>query len=242
MSRKNRKKNKQKRDAKCREGQEDPDPKARSLRGCAHEGIYQERGRTHRRILTEKSRSIGQPSLQCHSAQSAGSHGPGRAQHAGGYSESFSSPTTREKEVKLAQHKGKYTDYIEVESLGIRLGATNMAFKLLGAFKGAEESQEKKTVDCIIVDMPRPEWPEQTNVTPSNGNSPQKKEELENAKAPAAAIQSKIPARRIEACGLRAEPGPALLCCSGFSGAILSPCMSSTLTRNGWTQLATLRT
>ena len=69
-------------------------------------------------------------------------------------------PLLHAKEVKLAQHKGKYTDYIEVESLSIRLGATNMAFKLLGAFKGAEESQEK-TVDCIVVDMPRPEWPDE---------------------------------------------------------------------------------
>jgi hypothetical protein len=34
-----------------------------------------------------------------------------------------------------------------------------MAFELLGAFKGAEESQEKKTVEYIVVDMPQQKWP-----------------------------------------------------------------------------------
>jgi hypothetical protein len=50
---------------------------------------------------------------------------------------------------------------VELEDNGIRLRATRMAFELLGAFKGANEAQEKKTVDYIGVDMPTQKWPDE---------------------------------------------------------------------------------
>jgi hypothetical protein len=77
-------------------------------------------------------------------------------------------------EVKLAQHEGQFTDYVELEAPGIRLGATRMAFELLGALPPKDPILvEKTTVDYIVVDMPQQVWPE-TDGTPLNGPAPRK--------------------------------------------------------------------
>jgi hypothetical protein len=70
-------------------------------------------------------------------------------------------PLLHAQTVKLAQHEGKFTDYVELEDNQIRLGATRMAFELLGAFKGANESAEKRAIDYIVVDVPMQKWPDE---------------------------------------------------------------------------------
>jgi hypothetical protein len=62
---------------------------------------------------------------------------------------------------KLAQHEGQFTDYVELEDNRIRLGATRIAFELLGAFEGVNESAEKRAIDYIVVDMPMQKWPDE---------------------------------------------------------------------------------
>jgi hypothetical protein len=70
-------------------------------------------------------------------------------------------PLLHSKITKLAQHEGEFTDYVELENDAIRMKATITAFMLLGAFKGANEAQEKKTVEYIVVDMPQQKWPDE---------------------------------------------------------------------------------
>jgi hypothetical protein len=89
-------------------------------------------------------------------------------------------PLLHATEVKLAQHEGQFTDYVELDALGIRLGATRMAFELLGAFPPEDPVlAAKSTVEVIVVDMPEQQWPDAINATPSNVNKP---EELASAK------------------------------------------------------------
>lgn len=77
-------------------------------------------------------------------------------------------PLLHATEMKFAQNKGEFTDYVEVGALGIRLCATRMALELLGAFPREDPVlASKKTVDFIIMDMPRPQRPE-IDVTPTN--------------------------------------------------------------------------
>jgi hypothetical protein len=86
-------------------------------------------------------------------------------------------PLLHATEVKLAQHEGQFTDYVELDALGIRLGATRMAFELLGAFPPEDPVlAAKSTVDVIVVDMPEQQWPDAIKVTPSNGNPSQIKD------------------------------------------------------------------
>jgi hypothetical protein len=65
-------------------------------------------------------------------------------------------PLLQATEVKLAQHKGQFTDFVELEDNTTRLVATNMAFKLLGAYPAEDPVlAAKSTVDVIICDLPR---------------------------------------------------------------------------------------
>jgi hypothetical protein len=99
-------------------------------------------------------------------------------------------PLLNATEVKLAQHEGQFTDYVELEALGIRLAATRMALELLAAFHPEDPAlAAKTTVDVIIMDMPRPQRPE-IDVTPTNGN---KQKELANAKASAGPVKDPRP-------------------------------------------------
>lgn len=94
-------------------------------------------------------------------------------------------PLLHAEETRLAQNEGEYTDAIDLADNQVRLGATRMAFELLGAFKQANEFSEKRTVDYIVVDMPTQKWPEEqlepaaasTNGTKAPAVAPTKKKD-----------------------------------------------------------------
>ena len=73
-------------------------------------------------------------------------------------------PLLHATEMKFAQHEGKFTDYVEVEALGIRSGATRIALELLNAFPPRDPALAAQVgVEVIVMDMPRPRPP--VNVT-----------------------------------------------------------------------------
>ena len=64
----------------------------------------------------------------------------------------------RANETRLFQHKGKITDSRRVPANAIRLKALDMAFRLRGSYaKRAEDTPEKRTVQVLVVDVPRPQ-------------------------------------------------------------------------------------
>jgi hypothetical protein len=88
-------------------------------------------------------------------------------------------PLMHAREMKFAQYKGKFTDYVEVEALGIRLGATVKALELLNAFPSRDQALAAQVgVDVIVMDMPRPKHPP-IDVQPANGNTPKKELQAE---------------------------------------------------------------
>ena len=95
-------------------------------------------------------------------------------------------PLLHAEETKFAQFEGQFTDAIDVEALGIRLGATRTLLELHGAIgAGAElaiEEGRRAGIDVIIMDMPHPgpgyAGDDAINITPTsgNGNKPKAKE------------------------------------------------------------------
>jgi hypothetical protein len=68
-------------------------------------------------------------------------------------------PLLHATEVRFAQHKGQFTDFVEVADGTTRLGATDMALNLLGAYPPEDPVlAATSTVDVIIADMPRPRY------------------------------------------------------------------------------------
>jgi hypothetical protein len=62
--------------------------------------------------------------------------------------------------VKIFSHKGKVKHAVEVAALEIRRDALDMAFKLRGMYAPVQVEQEnKQTVKCIVIDVPRPKRP-----------------------------------------------------------------------------------
>lgn len=56
----------------------------------------------------------------------------------------------------LAQHEGEFTDHIDLEDNATRAKATDMAFRLLGAYPADDPVLNAKiTVDMIVCDMPK---------------------------------------------------------------------------------------
>jgi hypothetical protein len=73
--------------------------------------------------------------------------------------EKYLVPLLHATEIRLAQHEGQFTDYVELAANSICLAATRMAFELLGAFPPEDPVlSAKTTVDVIIADMPRPDY------------------------------------------------------------------------------------
>lgn len=67
-------------------------------------------------------------------------------------------PLMHATETKFAQYEGEFTDSVDLEDNGIRLGATRTALQLLNAFP--EKDMEKAAqygVRAIVVDIPRPD-------------------------------------------------------------------------------------
>jgi hypothetical protein len=70
-------------------------------------------------------------------------------------------PLMEFQETKFAQHKGKFTEYVNVDNGPIQLRATNTLLRLMNAFPPEDPAIAAKiAVEKIIVDMPRPDWPE----------------------------------------------------------------------------------
>ncbi len=68
-------------------------------------------------------------------------------------------PLLEAKETKLAQYEGQYTDFVVLDDNTTSLAATNMAFKLLGAYPPKDPVlAAKTTVDVIICDMPETKY------------------------------------------------------------------------------------
>jgi hypothetical protein len=67
-------------------------------------------------------------------------------------------PLLEATDTKLAQHNGEFTDSREIPDNHTRLGATRMAFELLGAFKAEDPALPASTVEVIVSDMPRPDY------------------------------------------------------------------------------------
>ena len=69
-------------------------------------------------------------------------------------------PLMEAQEVKFSQHEGKFTDVLEVDALGIQLGATRMFFELANAFPPRDPALAAQIgVEVIVNDMPRPHRP-----------------------------------------------------------------------------------
>jgi terminase small subunit-like protein len=67
-------------------------------------------------------------------------------------------PLLAAKESKFAQKDGKFTDHVEVELPGIRLGATRTALELLNAFPPKDPMLAAQVgVNVVIIDVPRPD-------------------------------------------------------------------------------------
>jgi phage terminase small subunit len=95
-------------------------------------------------------------------------------------------PKLTAKERKLAQHEGKFTDSVDVDAHAIQLEATKELIKLMGAYPAPESGSNGGNV-TVILDVPRPDHSklkEAVNVTPTNGNEPAKKTEIENGQKP----------------------------------------------------------
>ncbi len=73
--------------------------------------------------------------------------------------EKYLVPLLHATKVKLAQHKGQITDFVELDDGTTRLKATDLVFRLLDAYPPKDPVlAAKSTVDVIIADMPRPKY------------------------------------------------------------------------------------
>jgi len=69
-------------------------------------------------------------------------------------------PLMEAQEVRVAQHEGEFTDVMEVEALGIQLGATRMYFELADAFPPRDQFLAAQLgIEVVVNDMPRPHRP-----------------------------------------------------------------------------------
>lgn len=84
----------------------------------------------------------------------------------------------------FAQHEGEFSDSIEVDALGIQLGATRMCFELMDAFPPRDQMLAAQIGITIIEnDMPRPHRPSvdvqaylAAQRVPPNGNRKKREE------------------------------------------------------------------
>jgi hypothetical protein len=67
-------------------------------------------------------------------------------------------PLLHAEESRFAQFEGEFTDFIDVEALGIRLGALRTALELYGVIGAgaAHEDTRRQGVDVFVIDIPRP--------------------------------------------------------------------------------------
>jgi len=66
-------------------------------------------------------------------------------------------PKLRAKELKLAQHEGKFTDERQVDAHGIQMQAIDTILKMHGAYAPKDPADtEQVGVKVIILDVPRP--------------------------------------------------------------------------------------
>lgn len=88
-------------------------------------------------------------------------------------------PLLEAEETKFAQFEGQFTDAVDVDALGIRLGATRTLLELHGAIgpgaaEIAMEESRRGGIDVIVLDIPRPgpgyEGDDPINITPVSGN------------------------------------------------------------------------
>jgi hypothetical protein len=69
-------------------------------------------------------------------------------------------PLLKARRVKYFAHHGKVKDSRKVEALEVRCNALDMAFRLEGSYTAPKaDTQEIKTVSCIVLDVPRPPRP-----------------------------------------------------------------------------------
>ena len=69
-------------------------------------------------------------------------------------------PLLHATQIKVFQHHGVAKSAVEVADNTTRRVALDMAFKLAGAYAPLEVKQEtKRTVSCIVLDVPRPKRP-----------------------------------------------------------------------------------
>jgi hypothetical protein len=88
-------------------------------------------------------------------------------------------PLLHATETKFFQSEGKVTECVEVEALGIRLGATRTALELLNAFPPKDPVLAAQVgVEVIVMDMPRPQPPPADGHSP-NGNKAKKEKIIE---------------------------------------------------------------
>lgn len=89
-------------------------------------------------------------------------------------------PLMEAQEVKFSQHEGEFTDFVEVDALGIQLGATRMFFELANAFPPRDPALAAQIgVEVIVNDMPRPHRPTvnvKTYLATQSSNGNKKKE------------------------------------------------------------------
>jgi terminase small subunit-like protein len=88
-------------------------------------------------------------------------------------------PLLNATETKFFQSEGKITDYVDVEALGIQLGATRTTLELLNAFPPKDPILAAQVgVEVIVMDMPRPEPPSGDGRS-ANGHKAQKAKVIE---------------------------------------------------------------
>lgn len=89
-------------------------------------------------------------------------------------------PLMEAQELKIAQSEGKFTDIMEVDALGIQLGATRMFFELANAFPPRDQLLAAQLgIEVIVNDMPRPHRPTvnvKTYLATQSGNGHKKRE------------------------------------------------------------------
>jgi len=80
-------------------------------------------------------------------------------------------------ETKFFQHEGKVTDQREVRNWEIQHKATHTLLELMNAFPPEDPiAAQRVDVSHIVIDIPRPIWPNANNydVGPTYGNAPKK--------------------------------------------------------------------
>jgi hypothetical protein len=108
------------------------------IAGYSRKNIDQSANQAYNAILTKAPEAMGQAGLPLQAII-----------------EKHLVPLLHATEFKFAQHKGQFTDFVEVADSAIRLGAVEKAFRLLGAYPAGDPVlAAKSTVDVIICDLP----------------------------------------------------------------------------------------